>query len=234
MASDLSKALQNLHQLLHQLEDSDNLLTLGPKRIAAAKKAANTAAEQVESQKLALKAARKQADENTLKLRSKEAELLKLTGMMNQAGSNKEYDIVKNQIAVANSDRAKIEDDALAAMEQADVCQKKLKQLEAELKDFEANARKVEADVKAAEPGVTAAIQKIQAEVAAVEKTIPWGDLVSNYSRLRGAHISGALAAVEEGFCTACNNRITAQDMVRVNTGSLLACRECGRLIYIV
>ena len=233
MASDLSKALQNLHQLLHQLEESDNLLTLGPKRVSAAKKAATTAAEQVEAQKAALKATRKQADECTLKLRSKEAELLKLTGMMNQAGSNKEYDIVKNQIATANSDRAQIEDDALAAMEQADACQKKLKQLESELKDCEAKARNVEAEVKAAEPGVTASVHKIQAEVATVEKTIPWGELVSNYGRLRGAHIAGALAAVEEGFCTACNNRITTQDIVRINTGSLLACRECGRLVYI-
>lgn len=234
MASDLSKALQNLHQLLHQLEDSDYLLAHGPRRIAAAEKAVRVATEDVENQKLAVKSARKHADECNLKLRSKEAELLKLTGMMNQASSNKEYDIVKAQLAAAGADRAQLEDAALAAMEQADSGQQKLKQLEADLRACEENFRTIEAEVKAAEPGVAAEVQRIQAEVEAVEKTISWGELVSNYGRLRGAHIAGALACVEDGFCTACNNRITTQDIVRINTGTLLACRECGRLVYIV
>lgn len=233
MASDLSIALQTLHGLLIQLEDAEKTLALGPRRIAAAEKQVQAAQAAIEQQKQDIKALRKSADEGNLKLRSREAELLKLQGMLNQASSNKEYDIVKSQIATAIQEKAALEDAALAAMERTDTAQQKLKSLEAGLKDHEAHQQKIRAEVQAAEPALREELAAVRARMEAAEKAIVWGDKAAVYQRLRAAHGRSALAAVEDLCCTACNNRMTTQDLVRINTGSIMMCRECGRIVYV-
>ena len=84
------------------------------------------------------------------------------------------------------------------------------------------------------EAGLKEELSRIQAEVSVAEKAIDFGFNVQTYHRLRSVRQSDALAAVEGKFCTACNNSVTSQDIVRMNTGSLLLCRECGRILYVV
>ena len=234
MASELSKAVYRLHQLLIQLEESEKTLAHGPRRISAAERSVEDARRRIEEQKLEIRAARRKADECSLRLRTREAELLKLQGMLNQASSNKEYDIVKGQLGTATADKSQLEDEALGLMDEVDRCQQTLQKLELELQAREQTRKQVQAEVTAAEPGVRADVERVRSEVEMAEKAIAWGDKQAAYRRLRAAHISDALAAIEDRFCTACQNRVTTQDIVRINTGSLIACRECGRLVYIV
>lgn len=234
MASDLSIALHKLHGLLAQLEDAERSVSHGPRRIATAEKQVQAARDAVEQQKLEIKARRKAADECNLRLRTREAELLKLQGMLNQASSNKEYDIVRTQIATATNEKSQLEDLALSAMDLSDTSQQQLKSLEASLKQLETQSDRIRTEIKAAEPDLQKEVSALQAQVAAAEQLIPWGDKSALYLRLRAAHGRSALAAVEELCCSACNNRITTQDFVRINTGNLICCRECGRIVYAV
>ena len=234
MVSEVSKAVYTLHQLLIQLEESEKTLAHGPRRISAADRSVAEARGRIEEQKQAIRAARRKADECSLRLRTREAELLKLQGLLNQASSNKEYDIIKGQVATATADKSQLEDEALGLMDEVDRCQRTLQTQELELKAREQTQQQVQAEVTAAEPRVRTDVDRVRTEVEVAEKTIAWGDHLAAYRRLRGAHVSEALAAIEDGFCTACQNRVTTQDIVRINTGTLIACRECGRLVYIV
>ncbi|MCA9038077.1 MAG: hypothetical protein KDA91_23290 [Planctomycetaceae bacterium] len=234
MPSELSIALHKLHSLLTELEDVEGSLAHGPRRIAAAERKLQASKDEVEVQKQTIKDCRKTADEGNLKLRTREADLRKIEGQLNQASSNKEYDIFKGQIASAKQDLATLEDAALAAMEALDVSQAHLKTVESGVIDAQKHLETVQKEVAAAESGLRQQLDELREKVAAAEKTIKWGEHSAAYARLRGAHGAAALASVEDQCCTACNNRITSQDVVRINTDVLIACRECGRLIYLL
>ncbi|MBL8815637.1 MAG: hypothetical protein JNL58_06380 [Planctomyces sp.] len=234
MATELSRGLQKLHELLRKLGEAEKTLSQGPRRISVAEKAVKAARDAIEAQKLEIKNSRKHADELNLKLRSKETDLVKLTGMLNQASSNKEYDIMKGQIQTAKGDQASIEEIALTAMEAADEIASALKGKEADLKQKEQHLKDVQAEVQAAEAGLKATIAELEAQVAQAETVLSAGDIRNAYGRLRLAHGAEALAAAEDSFCTSCSNKITTQDLVRMNTGTILLCRECGRILYVV
>jgi predicted nucleic acid-binding Zn-ribbon protein len=234
MASDVSISLSELHVLLKKLEDLEKTLAHGPRHIAAAEKSLQAAKDAVDQQKAEIKARRKAADEMNLKLRTKESELLKLQGVLNQASSNKEYAIVKSQSETGAAEKLAMEDAALAALDAADAAQRSLKDVEAAVKQCEQQLAAVRSEVQTSESGLKESLSQIQAEVAAAEKAIDFGGNVQTYLRLRSVRQSDALAAVEGKFCTACSNSVTSQDIVRMNTGSLLLCRECGRILYVV
>lgn len=234
MASDLSNALSQLHGLLLQLDTAEAALAEGPRSIAVSEKQVELAEKQIEDQKSYIKQTRKSADEQNLRLKTKEAELRKLEGQLNAATSNKEFDIFKSQIAIVSSEREEIEAAALEAMEETDTAQLKQKNLEVGLKTKRQTAQAVKADVEAALPGLQAALENLKRQIADAEKVIPPGEALAAYRRLRIANGSGALAGIEDDFCEGCNCRVTNQDLVRIRTGEFLCCRECNRGLYAV
>ena len=231
MASEMSVALSNLHRLLQQLAEAEAALADGPRAVALAEKQVTQAEQSIEEQKQTIKTNRKAADDLNLKLKTKEAELAKLTGQLNTASSNKEYDIVKGQIEAAKKDRGEIEETALGAMEEIDAAQAKLKQLEAELLSRKKIAQTAKANFEAAKPDVDAKIEAIKSQIAESEKVIP-GEGKAGWDRLRKAHGASALAVMEDGFCEACSTKVTNQDMVRIRMSDFMGCRGCGRILY--
>ena len=224
MASEMSVALSNLHRLLQQLAEAEAALADGPRAVALAEKQVTQAEQAIEEQKQTIKANRKAADDLNLKLKTKEAELGKLTGQLNSASSNKEYDIFKGQIEGAKKDRGEIEETALGAMEEIDAAQAKLKQLEIELQARKKTAQTAKANFEASKP-------EVDAQIAAAEKVIP-GEGKAAWDRLRKAHGASALAVMEDGFCEACSTKVTNQDMVRIRMSDFMGCRGCGRILY--
>ena len=231
MASEMSVALSNLHRLLRQLAEAEAVLADGPRAVALAEKQVTQAEQAIEEQKQTIKANRKSADDLNLKLKTKEAELAKITGQLNTASSNKEYDIFKGQIEAAKKDRGEIEETALGAMEEIDAAQAKLKQLEAELLSRKKIAQTAKANFEAAKPDVDARIEAIKSQIAESEKVIP-GEGKAGWDRLRKAHGASALAVMEDGFCEACSTKVTNQDMVRIRMSDFMGCRGCGRILY--
>lgn len=231
MASEMSVALSNLHRLLQQLAEAEATLADGPRAVALAEKQVTQAEQAIEEQKQTIKANRKAADDLNLKLKTKEAELAKLTGQLNSASSNKEYDIFKGQIEAVKKDRGEIEETALGAMEEIDAAQAKLKQLEAELQSRKKIAQMAKANFEVSKPDMDAKIAAIRSQILEAEKVIP-GEGKAVWDRLRKAHGATALAVMEDGFCEACSTKVTNQDMVRIRMSDFIGCRGCGRILY--
>ncbi len=231
MASEMSLALGNLHSLLLQLAVAETDLAEGPRAIGGAEKQMTQVEQQIEQQKLTIKANRKTADELNLKLKSKEADLAKLQGQLNTASSNKEYDIFKGQIEAAKTTRSEMEDTAFAAMEEIDAAQARLKQLEVDLQTRKTALQTAKTDYDARRPELEGAIATLQTQITDAEKVIP-GEGKANYLRLRKAHGAAALAVMEDDFCQACDTRVTNQDMVRIRMSEFMCCRGCGRYLY--
>jgi hypothetical protein len=233
MTPPLSLALQTLHDLLRQLTEAEGRLTEGPRSIAVADRQVKAGEDQVEQQKQAIKTARKTADEQNLKLKSKEAELLKLQGQLNTAASNKEYEIINHQLAAAKKEKGDIEDTALTAMDAIDASQKRLKELEAALQQRKKDAQQTKTTVEQQAPGLKAAVEALESQIAAAEKDLPGADSVALFRRLRKAHGAGSLAVIDGQSCSGCDHLLTSQDMVRLRTGEFVCCRGCARILYL-
>lgn len=232
MTSDMSVALSGLHVLLLQLAEAEAALAEGPRAIAFAEKQVTLTEQLIEQQKQTIKSARKTADEQNLKLKSKETELAKLQGQLNTASSNKEFDIIKGQIDHAQKDRSAFEETALTAMEEIDSAQAKLKNLESDLKNRRNEVLEARAWIDSRKPELDAGIAALKSQISDAEKLIP-GEGRANYLRLRKAHGASAIAELEGDFCGACSSRVTAQDMVRIRMSDFMCCRECGRVLYV-
>lgn len=232
MGTDASAALKALHSLLQQLARAEAGLSEGPRRIVLAEKQIAQTEQQIEQQKQAIRDARKSADEQNLRLKSKEAEILKLQGQLNTATSNKEYDIIKGQISAATASRGEIEEQGLMALEAVDAANAALKSCEADLQARRKALQTVRADFESSKPVLEKEIQQLQQQIAAAEEIIPGSDR-DNWKRLRGAHGANCMAVVEDEFCTACDQKAIAQDLVRIRTGTIVFCRDCGRVLYL-
>lgn len=232
MAVETSQALQQLHHLLQQLEDAETLLGHGPRRIATAKKRIAEAEQVCVDQKEQIKTLRKTSDQKTLNLKTREAEILKLAGRLNEASSNKEYDIIQSQLAAERSSNEVLEDEILTLLTQVDEAETALEAAEAAVKECAGKCQEIEDEVQAMEPGIRDDITRLNTEISEAESAIPVGDARSGYQRLRGSLQSGALSEVQDAFCLACNTKVIAQDCVRIKVGEFVTCRECGRILY--
>ncbi len=232
MTADTSVAYFQLHQLLKQLYHAEQLLEHGPRRIAASQKKVAAAEQACVDQKEQIQLLKKSADQNSLNLKSREAEIQKLNGQLNQATSNKEYDIFQAQIVAAKALDAELEDKILSLFSQIDEATEELANREDQTKVAKQQSEEIAAEVKEKEPGLKAEVSRLKTEIEAVEKEIPGGEARSAYKRLRASMGPSALALVDEGFCTECNTGATQQDVVRMNLGEFVLCRACGRILY--
>lgn len=232
MTASASQAFEHLHALLQQLEDAERLLAHGPKRTAVAEKKVTAAEQDCSDQKEKIKQLRKSADQSAMNLKSREAELAKLALRLNEAGSNKEYEIIQNQITAAKKEDAKLEDEVLALLDQVDQATEELQMLEQQLEELKQKAAQIADDVRAKEPGLKSDVERLTGEIAEAESIIPGGDPKTTYKRLRAAQGASAMSRVEDGYCTECNTGATPQDTVRLNLGEFVLCRACGRLLY--
>jgi uncharacterized protein len=233
MPSDTSVLFQNLQQVLQKLADAEEALAEAPRCTSLCRKRIAEREQEIDAYKLGIREQKKSADALNLKLTTKEAEIQKLQGVLNQATSNKEYDIVKGQIATAGGIIGKLEDQALQILEDVDSAKLKLIELERELTERQAELERTIAQAAEDAPGLKASVDQCESRLKAMEKDIPSSDSLIVLRRLRTAHGPGACAAIDEdGFCSACNNKVTTQDGVRVNMGDVVYCRACGRILY--
>ena len=232
MGAEKVQAFAHLHNLLQQLQDAEYLLAHGPKRIAVAKKKVVAAEEACANQKETIKQLRLNADKSQMNLKTREAEVAKLNMKLNEASSNKEYEIIQNKIASEKEEDARLEDEILGLLDEVDGASSELERLQQELADQETKTKDIEADVQKREPGLKADVERLEGEIKEAESVISGGDSVTTYRRLRAAQGASALSPVEDSYCVECNSQVTPQDAVRLNLGEFVLCRACGRILY--
>lgn len=232
MGAETIQAFAHLHDLLKQLNDAEQLLDHGPKRVAVAHRKIQAAEEACAKQKEVIKQLRLKADQSQMNLKTREAEVAKLNLRLNEASSNKEYEIIQTQIASEKAEDARLEDEILSLLDDVDSATSELERLQQELADQQAKTKDIEAEVASREPGLREDVERLNGEIKEAEVIIKGGDSVTTYRRLRAAQGPSALSAVEDGYCVECNNGVTPQDAVRLNLGEFVLCRSCGRILY--
>ncbi|RPI88789.1 MAG: hypothetical protein EHM42_04180 [Planctomycetaceae bacterium] len=231
MSTPPDNTLPELHRLHLLIQEAQEKIDHGPRVLKARRQATANKETNLEAQRQKHKQLRMLADQKSLQLKSNEVKIGDLKGKLNQAASNREFDIIRGQIEADKVANSVLEDEILDALEKVDVAQLAIRELEDQIAAARTEEAKFAAEVEQALPGHEQRLHELQAELAQTESRLP-PELMATYRRLVQAHGAAALAEVENETCTACYVRLTTQAAVSILTGQLMFCRSCGRLLY--
>jgi predicted nucleic acid-binding Zn-ribbon protein len=206
--SSATGGLKELHQVHLDLDACRKQLDNGPRRIAAHEKLVARKQAEIDAQKSQIIGFQKTADQKHLQFQTNEQHVEDTKAKLNQAKSNKEFDIFKGQIAADEKANAGLEDDYLELLEQVDTEKSRL-----------------------AEPQVKTQASELEGELREAEKCIPT-KMQEFYRRLVGAHGPSSLAPLDANACSECFVELSPQNIVEVRTAKLVLCKSCGRILY--
>ena len=229
--SSISAGMKQLHNLRIKLREISDQLEKGPRQIAARKQQIDKKKEELETQRNKLKQMKVAADQKNLQLKSSEGRIYDLSGKLNAAANNREYEALRSQIAADTMAKSVLEDEILEALEKVDAAQIEVKKAELDIAAIENEMQTLVAEVNAKEAGLKDEAAALQIQVSEAEKILP-PDIVPQYRRLVQAYGADALAPVVNKSCSECYVSLTAQLFLELRAGSVKFC-TCGRLMYV-
>ncbi len=228
----VSNGLEILHDLHQKLTAVQEELERGPRLIKAKENLLTKRQAELDEAKAEHTAQRKLSDSKNLQLKTNENKLADLNTKLNMASTNREFDILKGQIAADTMAKSVLEDEILDCLEQADRLKEKVAVAEKSVADAKQEVVKMTAQVAATEAGLKERRTALTHQVTEAETVIP-EDHMPQYRRLIGAFGSDSLAYVEKGVCTSCNVSVSPQQNVELRSSNFVFCRTCGKLIYL-
>jgi predicted nucleic acid-binding Zn-ribbon protein len=156
----------------------------------------------------------------------------KLKARTSDIKTNKEYQALLREIETVEGDRSSLEDDILAAMEDADTAEKRMKTEEQELKvaSEEVASLKMSIDTEKAELEKELMILKKQRKdvVEAIDR-----EVYDDYTTLLELYFGHAVSEVRGEICQGCNMNIPPQLFVEIKKNEdIFHCPQCRRILY--
>jgi uncharacterized protein len=224
--------LRVLHRIQRQLTDLRERLDRGPRQIRVAETHVQHCQAELDKTKAEDKAMRMAGDQKQLQLKSNEEKVKELRRKLNGASSNREYQLLLEQIAADEMANSVLADEILEAMDKNDAFKHNVAEAEAALAAANQKVAELRAEVAKTEPGLKAEIAKFEAELRQSEETLP-SDIRDLYNRIVRQKGEDALAIIENQFCGGCNQQIPLNLCNKVLLGHPVSCKSCGRLLYL-
>jgi len=228
----LTDSLRTLHRIHRQLADLQDRLQRGPKQIRAAEANVKKCEADVAAAKDAYKHAKMVSDEKQLQLRQREAKLKDFEAKLFAAQSNKEYQLLKDQIAADKQANSVLADEILEALDKIDGLQAATKTAESNLAKIKDECTKARQRAQDQQQGLETELARVTGELRAAEDLLD-GDFKPNYERLARSMGAEALAPVEGECCGGCSQTLTPQTINSLRLDKPVFCKSCGRLLYI-
>lgn len=225
--------LAGLHQLHLSLKEVQDELARGPRQL----KARDNQLAQVDADRKAkdeeLKQTRLQIDRKNLELKSAESKIKDLDRKLNEAASNREFDILKGQIAADQMATSVLQDEILELLDKVDQIQAANAELAAKRTRLESDRQQFATQIEQAAAGLRQKETTIRGEITEAEKIIP-DSIKVHYRRLVDTYGSESMAMIDNGMCTQCFVSLTPQVRVQIECGAPIFCSTCDRLLYFV
>jgi hypothetical protein len=228
----LTDSLRTLHRIHRQLADLQDRLQRGPKQIRAAEANVKKCEADVAAAKEAYKQAKMASDEKQLQLKQREAKLKDFEAKLFAAQSNREYQLLKDQIAADKQANSVLADEILEALDKLDGLQAAIKTSESNLAKVKDEAGKARQRAQDEQQGLETELARVTAELRAAEDLLD-GDFKPNYERLARSMGAEALAPLEGECCGGCSQTLTPQTINALRLDKPVFCKACGRLLYV-
>jgi len=228
----LTETLRTLHRIHRQHTDLKDRLSRGPRQIQAAEGGVKKTEADLAQAKDAFKQAKMSSDDKQLQLKHREAKLVDLQAKLNMAQSNKEYQLLKDQMAADKQANSVLADEILEALEKLDQLQAAVKTAEANVTKTKDELTKVRKRVSDQQQGLESELARVRGELDKAEAELD-GDFKDNYLRLSRSMGEDALAPVEGGCCGGCSQTLTVQVLNLLKLYKPVFCASCGRMLYL-
>jgi predicted nucleic acid-binding Zn-ribbon protein len=227
-----TETLRTLHRIHRQLADLQDQLAAGPRQVAARTHQLEAAESRKAAAQDAVKKARMAADQKQLQLKSSEAKNRDLEAKLNACKTNREYQTLTEQIAADKMALKVLEDEILEALERIDALKPAVPAAEAEVEATRKLLAESQTHVAAETGRLTGEVARVRAELAAVEKELA-ADVRDKYERVVKHKGADGLSSVDGQTCGGCFQQITGNMLSELMLGRVVACRSCGRLLYL-
>ncbi len=227
-----ASALRELHRLHRQITDLKSQLARGPRQVHTAETLLEQLDTATTASKQTLTHTKVAADDKQLQLRHREDRIQDLHVKLNQCGSNREYQALKEQIAADRQANSVLSDEILEALEKIDHLQAEYAKL---VTDRDQAARQVEAlrsEAESRREKLERELQRVTTELTAAERSLP-SDFKVEYERLARARGEDALAQVDGQTCGGCFQMLTTQTITDLVRERPVVCRNCGAMLYL-
>ncbi len=224
--------LRTLHRIHRQLTDLKDRRDNGPRQIRAGEAGIHQREEELNKLREELKTMRKTIDEKQLQMKSNEHKIKDLDTKLNQAASNREYQILKDQIAADKMANSVLEDETIEMMDQVDAFQPKIGEAEGLLRTTQEKVAANRKAVQAQAALIEGDIERLEGELLRTEEELP-DEIRQAYQRLVRQRGEDALAEVREDACGGCCQQVPINMLANIRLSHPTFCHTCGRLLYV-
>jgi predicted nucleic acid-binding Zn-ribbon protein len=226
--------LQERDEKLTQLQDE--LLRLPKEEEALEKKwqAASARLEQLKGGLKQLEVERKKLD---LDATAKRDQIGKYKTQQLQTRKNEEFSALNNEISHAEKDIVGIEDKELDLMERISEMEKQVAAEQGQLTTQEAQIVKQREDFKIRRVRLdeeVARVKGLQGEAEQAVEAEGMEGALARYRRIFASKKKQALVPINHGACGGCHMKLTFQTVASAKGKEIMACENCGRLLYTV
>jgi uncharacterized protein len=233
-------ALVNLYQADQRLREAQARLDAATKNVRVQERRVNDLTEKLKVSQQKHREQQTKTSQLELDLKTRDAHIEKLRGQQQNSKNNKEYQTFLIEINTEKVDKAKIEEEAMTAMEAVETGAAEVKELTTTLE-----SEKNKLDSMKQQIGDT--ISKLQAEIDALRPTRDQAAAgvqpraLEAFERLADRFEGEAMSALnkpnrrhEEYICGACNMALVVDIYNRLHTrDDLVFCPSCHRILYI-
>ncbi|ADB17359.1 protein of unknown function DUF164 [Pirellula staleyi DSM 6068] len=227
----LTETLRTLHRIHQQLADLQDRLARGPRQIKVTEANVKKCEADIATAKELYKTARISSDERQLQLKQREARIKDLQTKLHGANNNKEYQLLKDQIAADQQANSVLSDEILEGLERLDALQENVKGAEVVLSKTKDELAKVKARVDEQQERLESELVRVQSELAEAEKPLP-EEMRAEYNRLVKGRGADAFGPLDGGTCGGCFTMLSPQTIDQLRLNKLVYCKSCGRLMY--
>lgn len=226
-----SRLLRRLHRIHQQRADLQSQARRGPLQLNAVEATVTAAQAEVDQAAAVLKKTKMIADEKQLQLQTREAHVKNLNRKLNAAASNREFTLLKEQIAADEQANSVQSDEIFEILERLDALNDQLDKTKAQLADIEAEKLQREAEIHERQKRVVMDLERIEVQLEEAEAEIP-SVVKADYRRLIDARGEEALAPIENESCGGCSQTLTTQVVSQVMLSKLTYCPNCNAILY--
>ena len=227
-----TEVLRTLHRIHRQLSDLKERLARVPRLAQAYKNNLDKLEAQMEAAKKKARAQRVANDAKQLHLTSGEDMVKKRQMQLRQAGDNREYQALKDQIDASEMANSVLADEILEGMEKLDELTEKRAAAEAAVEKAVAESQKSQLANQEEQPLIEGDIRRLEKDLKEAEGSLP-GDYRELYYRLVARMGEDALVPLNGYFCGGCNQKIPVNTISGLMLSRPIACMTCGRLLYL-